>query len=471
MRRAAGARRCGLRVTLFMAVAIPLTLATSLASAETLREALAKAYTSNPTLLAQRAQQRATDENVPQALSGWRPTVVASGNYGYTDVRTKIRGPAAAGGGITTSSRDPGQFNIQLQQPIFSGFQTINQTRRAEAQVRQARGALATTEQQVLFSAVQAYMFVIRDRRILDLRRKNVQALQEELRSAQARFEVGDNTRTDVAQSQARLAQAQSDLTTAEANLAISVGQYIQIIGQAPGSLVFPDTANHLLPKSIDGAIELAELNNPNVITAEFNEKQQGFQVDVLIGNLLPNANLVAGYNYGANQQDSVAWSESFTVLGEVNVPIYQGGGEYAAVRQAKQLRNQARVQIAETRRSVREAVVRAWNAVVAARDTISSAQEAVRAQRLAYEGVRLEAQAGTRTTLDVLNAEQELFQAQVSLVEAEVNTVVASYQLLQAVGRLNAIDLKLPVQIYDPTIYYNKVRDLWFGLKTPSPE
>ncbi|MGF7162765.1 outer membrane protein [Rhodoligotrophos appendicifer] len=439
------------------------------AFSETLREALAKTYQTNPTLLGQRAALRATDENVPQALSGWRPTVSANGSYGYSDTKSRLRN--SAGGGTQRFSTDPGNFNIGLDQPIFNGFQTVNNTRQAESNVQAGRAQLAGTEQSVLFSAVQAFMFVIRDRRILDLQRKNVQVLQEQLRSTNARFEVGDNTRTDVAQSQARLAESQSNLSTAEANLAISVGDYIQIVGQAPGSLTFPDTASKLAPDTIDRAIQVAEGNNPNVINAEFLEKAQGYQVEVLKGVLMPTVSLSADYYYSSNNSVTAIRTDQVQVLGNLQIPLYQGGGEYANVRQAKQTRNQLQMQIVETRRSVREVVVQAWNQLVSARETIVSAREQVRAQQLAYEGVRLEAEAGTRTTLDVLNAESELVRAQVLVVQAEVNTVVASYALVSAVGRLNAMDLKLPVQIYDPSIYYNKVRNLWFGLDTPSAE
>lgn len=441
----------------------------STAIAESLSEALARAYQTNPTLDAQRASQRATDENVPQALSGWRPTVTTGASVGFIDSTTRTRGPL--GNSTNSFSTNPSNFNIGLGQPVFSGFQTVNSTRQAEAGVMAGRGQLSATEQQVLLQGVQSYMNVIRNRRILDLRRSNVQVLREELRSTKARFEVGDNTRTDVAQAEARLAQSQSILTTAEANLAISVGLYIQVIGQAPGKLTFPQTADRLFPKSIDGAIQLAELNNPAVITSEFAEKAQGFAVEVAKGNLMPSASINAQYSHASRTNDNVLWNENFTITGQLSVPIYQGGGEYASIRQAKQVRNQRQIEIAETRRSVRENVVRSWNQLVAARDTVTSAKEQVRAQTLAYQGVKLEADAGTRTTLDVLNAEQELVSARVAVVEAEVDAVIASYAVAASVGRLTAVDLSLPVAVYDPRVYYDKVRNKWIGLDTPNPD
>jgi outer membrane protein len=437
--------------------------------AETLTEALVRAYQTNPTLDAQRANQRATDEEVPKALSGWRPVITTGASYGHLDNTTRARTQV---GKVTSHyTTDPGQFQINLGQPIFNGFQTVNSTRQAEATVMAGRGQLAAVEQSVLLQAIQAYMNVIRDRRILDLRRANVQVLEEELRSTRARFEVGDNTRTDVAQAESRLAQSRSALTSAEAALAISVGTYIQVIGQAPGKLVFPPAADRLLPKTIDAAIQIAELNNPNVIASEFSEKAQGFAVEVQKGNLLPSASLNANYTKSFDPSPSTIWNESFSITGQVSVPIYQGGAEYASVRQAKQLRNQRQVEIVETRRSVREAVVRAWNQLVAARETVKSAQEQVRAQTLAYQGVKLEAEAGTRTTLDVLNAEQELVSARVAVVQAEVDAIVASYAVAAAIGKLTATDLGLPVATYDPRVYYDKVRNKWFGLDTPSPQ
>ncbi|QPC41695.1 TolC family outer membrane protein [Kaustia mangrovi] len=432
---------------------------TARADAETLQQALISAYGGNPTLNADRARQRATDEQVPQALSGWRPTVEVNGSYGYTDTDT-----TTALGMSSNGSTDPGNFSITLTQPLFRGFKTVNSTRQAEANVDAGRESLRGTEQNVLLNGVVAFMNVIQDRQIVDLRRKNVEVLREQLRATQARFNVGEVTRTDVAQSRARLSESLSALSVAQANLAASVANYVRVIGHSPDGLVFPSLPEHLIPKTLKSAIAAGDANNPDVGVASFTEEASRYAVEVARGDLLPQVSLQAEYSWSHEPSLSVDKSESTSILGAVTMPLYQGGAVYSQVRQAKQTNSQRRIQILEARRAAREAVVQAWNNLDAARQTIVSTTEQVRAQELAYEGVKQEAEVGTRTTLDVLNAEQELVNARVSVVTARRDRIVAAYQLIAAMGRLNVQQLSLPVAPYNPDVNYQNVRYKLFG-------
>lgn len=444
------------------ASAVALAAMAAPGEAETLQEALASAYLGNPRLDADRARQRATDEQVPQALSGWRPTVEVNGTYGYTksDATTAL-------GESSEGETDPGNFSITLSQPLFRGFKTVNSTRQAEANVDAGREELRGTEQDVLLEGVVAYMNVIRDRQVVELRRSNVQVLREQLRVSDARFNVGDVTRTDVAQSRARLAEALSALSVAQADLAASVANYVQVIGHSPTGLVFPEVPEPLLPPTVGEAIAIGEANNPQVGAAAFTAEASRYAVEVARGDLFPEVTLQAQYSWSHEPSMNIDRSEETSILGAVTVPLYQGGLIYSRVREAKHVNTQQRLQVLQTRRATREVVVQSWNNLVAARQTIDSASEQVRAQELAFEGVRQEADVGTRTTLDVLNAEQELVNARVALVTARRDRIVAAYQLLSSMGRLTAGQLGLSVAPYDPTVHYERVRNKLIGTGT----
>jgi len=443
------------------------------ARADTLAEAMASAYLSNPVLQGERARQRATDEQVPQALSGWRPTVSLRGNGGYewgsSTVERPLGPPPRDDVNVTdTSDADntPARFTIALSQPIFQGFRTLSETARAEANVAAGQQDLLAVEQEVLLDATTAYMDVVRAREIVALRQRNVGALSEQLRGADARFSVGEITRTDVEQARARQSLAQAELSVARANLAAAVAFYVQVVGHAPGTLGYPRITD-LVPSSLENALALANELNPLLLAAAFNADAARHQIGFVQADLLPSISLEAEFRANHNPSPGVLNSESGTVLGVLQVPLYQAGRVSSRVREAKQVASQRRIQIIEAGRAVRESVVRTWNIYVSSADTIESLEDQVAANELALDGVNQEALVGTRTTLDVLDAEQELVQSQVSLVNARRDRVVAAYQLIATTGRLTAPNLGLAVPYYDPDGHYLLTRDRFFGVTT----
>lgn len=429
------------------------------ARAETLSSALSAAYMSNPDLNAARASLRAVDELVPQALAGWRPQVSANAAVNYQNSSTTPGGQSdfmSAGVGIT------------LLQPLFRGFQTVNNTKAAEATVRSNREVLRNTEQNTLFSAAQAYMNVLTNQAIVELNRQNIEVLNEQLRATRDRFQVGEVTNTDVAQAEAALSGAYTQLNASEANLLSSKAVYRQIIGRDPVGLA-PGTPIGGTPGTLDDALRQAHSDHPAIIASIYAEESAAFAVKVAEGQLLPTVSLQGSLDYTQNPSPLTDRSASAQVGVQLSVPIYQGGLEYSQVREAKETRTQALLLIDSARQQVRAAVVSAWGALQAATASITSAQAQVKAAQIALDGVREEANVGQRTTLDVLDAEQTLLDAKVSLVTAESDRVVASYALLSAVGRLTANALRLAVDTYQPTTHYKQVRDKWFGLRTPS--
>jgi TolC family type I secretion outer membrane protein len=423
------------------------------ASAESLVEAMVSAYTGNPALKAERARQRGTDEQVPQALSGWRPTVTSEGSISNVWSDTNV---------VSSSEVTPKSVSIGLSQPIFRGFKTINGTKAAEANVEAGRQGLLTIEQDILFQAIQAYMNVIRDRQIVGLRQKNVGVLQKQLSAADERFKVGEITRTDVAQSRARVSGAQSNVASAKATLAASVANYINVVGHKPGNLKYPKLAK--LPNTLEAAQAAAEEINPNILAAAYVEEASRFDTEVAKGDLLPAVNLEASAKMTDNPSAGEGSSESARIEGVLTIPLYEAGRVYSSVRQAKQVASQRRLEVIQAGRAVRESVSISWNNLTAAREIIRSAKEQVSAAELALDGVRQEYFVGSRTTLDVLNAEGEVVTARIALVSAERDQVVAAYQILGSIGRLTARDLALPVDYYDAEENYLDVRGKWIG-------
>ena len=459
-------------VRVFAAAAMTLAFAPGVASADTLEWALTQAYQNNPTINAQRAAVRATDESVPQALSGYRPKIsaTASATEQYVDQRTKT-----TSGGSTTYSSASGNTLVQsygatITQNVLNGFQTANRTRQAESQVSGARETLRNTEQQVLLSAATAYMNLLRDGAILDLQRRNVEVLQEQLRQTRDRFNVGEVTRTDVAQSESRLAAGRSSLLSAESNYTTSRSTYRQVIGVEAGKLAAASPVDRLSPKVLPQAIAEARAIHPSVTTAQFTVDAALLQVKINEGSLYPTLNVVGSATKGYGASQSLTTLEQFVGSGaaQLSIPIYQGGGEYSLIRQAKETLSQRRVDLDTAREQAQQTVVQSWGQLEAAKAQIQATQAQVAAAEIALNGVREEARVGQRTTLDVLNAQQELVNARVSLVTAQRDRVVASYTLLGAAGRLSAQVLGLAVPIYDPVTHYHQVRDSWVGVRTP---
>ncbi len=438
-------------------------------SAETLESALAKAYGNNPSLNAQRAGVRATDENVAQAKSGYRPQITGTADIGRTFSKYDDRQPQTLlGGGEQISRLTPRGFGVQLNQTIFDGFRTDNSVRRAESGVFAAREDLNTTEQDILVNAATAYMNVLRDTAILDLQRNNVEVIDEQLRQTRDRFNVGEVTRTDVAQAESRLAAARSQASQAEASLRASIAQYRQFVGVEPRQLAPGRPLDRLTPGSVDAALKIAFGEHPAIKAALHQVDAAELQVKIAQGALAPQLGVRASVDQRYDSRSSNDESLQASAVATLTVPIYEGGQAYSATRQAKEQVGQARLQADWVRDQVRAAVVSNWGALEAARAQIQAAQAQIDAAETALSGVREEARVGQRTTLDVLNAQQELLTARVNLIQAQRDRVVASYQLVSAMGRLTSRALGLAVNHYSPKIHYDQVKDLWIGTTTP---
>ena len=454
-------------------IAIACVVGYQAAQAQSLETALVQAYQNNPSLNSQRALVRATDENVPTALAGYRPKITANASLGeqYVDTFSKITTPGTPSPYLSLAgSTATYGYGLTTTQTLFNGFQTANRTRQAEGQVYAARETLRVTEQTVLLSAVTAYMNLLRDSAILDLQKRNVEVLQEQLRQTRDRFNVGEVTRTDVAQSESRLAAGRSQVLTAEANYKSSAATYRQVIGTDPGKLTPAMPVDRFSPRSLGGSVSYGSTQHPSVTSAQYNVDIAVSAVKVAEGALLPTLSVQGSLQKSYYPNSSLTTLQAFagSVIGQLSVPIYQGGAEYAAVRQAKETLGQKRIDLDTARDTVRQGIVQSWGQLDAAKANIEATQSQVQASEIALNGVREEARVGQRTTLDVLNAQQELVNARVSLVSAQRDRVVASYTLLSAVGRLSPQVLGLRVATYDAQVHYHQVRDAWAGVRTP---
>jgi outer membrane protein len=437
---------------------------------ETMESALVQAYQNNPQLNAQRASARATDEAVPQALSGYRPRVSITSSLGeqYSDVTTKANSQGVNTYARSHATTTPYTGGGTVTQTLFNGFQTANRTRVAESQVSTAREGLRVMEQTVLLTAATAYMDVLRDTANLEVQRTNVRVLEETLKQTRDRFNVGEVTRTDVAQAEAQLAAGQSAVASAESTLNTSRAAYRQIVGTDPNNLAPGSPVDRFSPRVLSVAIETGLTENPNVTAAMYGIDVAHLQVKINEGALFPNLSLQGNVQYASFPQLSVVHQFTTSVVGQLTVPIYQGGGEYALIRQSKETLAQQRLNLDQVRNQARQAVVQAWGQLQAAKAQITAAQSQVASSEVALNGVREEARVGQRTTLDVLNAQQALVNARIALVVAQHDRVVASYNLLAAVGRLSPQVLGLPTSVYDPMVHYQQVRDAWFGIRIP---
>jgi len=440
-----------------------LTLATvgaQSAYADTIRTALAAAYNHNATLNAQRAATRAVDEGLPQARAGNRPTITGNADYGFSHTSNNLTG---------NTSLNPYGFGITISQSIFDGFQTQNRIGQAEASIRGSREQLRRVEQTILQNAAQAYVDVLGAQEIVSIRRRNIEFLSEQLRSSQARLDVGEGTRTDVAQSQARLGAARATLTAAQANLTTAEATYFQVIGRRPKNLSWPKGPTRLYARSLQSGLTIAANEHPAVLLTKHAVDAAAFDVKAQEGALLPSVTLNgnASRRYNSTTDGSRTNSASATV--NLSVPIYQGGRVSSLVRQKKQTLAQTRIQVDEARDQVRAAVISSWSSLQAARANVTANQGTLRAARLALSGVIEERNVGQRTQLEVLDAQSTVLESQVALVNARTARVSAGYGLVSSIGRLNSRRLGLPVRHYQPKKHYKAVKDLWFGLRTPS--
>jgi outer membrane protein len=437
------------------------------ASAETMESSLAQAYQSNPQLNAQRASVRSTDEFVPQALSGYRPRVAVTASAGYqygNEYETVPGGPTT----IFSGAQKPRSVGATVSQTLFNGYQTANRTRAAEGQVSAAREGLRVLEQTVLLTAATVYMDYLRDSAILEVNRSNVRVLEQTLAQTRERYKVGDVTRTDVAQSGAQVAAGRTQLQTAESNLTTTRANFRRIIGSDPQNLLPASPVDRLLPKTLSDATNIGVTENPNVTAAMFGIDVSFLQVKLNEGALFPTVTVQASVQQSYEPALTIDRQFNAAAIAQVSVPIYQGGGEYALIRQSKETLAQQRLALEQVRDQVRANVVSTWGQLLAGKSQVKSAQEQVSESETALNGVRDEARVGQRTTLDVLNAQQALVNARVALVTAQHDRVVASYAVLSAVGRLSPSVLALNTAVYDPSVHYHQVRDSWGGVRTP---
>jgi outer membrane protein len=446
-------------------------LACATARADSLEWALVQAYQNNPTLNAQRAALRAQDEAVPQALSGYRPNVALTTSVGSQFQSTLSKSVTNNTPTYTGSEAlfTPHAVGITAQQTLFNGYRTANRTRQAEAQVSAGRATLAVTEQQVLLNAATAYMNLIRDSAILDLQRKNVEVLQEQLRQTRDRFNVGEVTRTDVAQAESRLAAGRAQVLSAESNYISSKAVYRQVIGVEAGKLAPATPVDRFSPKTVAEAVGAGRELNPAVAAAMFGIDVALLQVKINEGALAPTVTATASAQQQWETNTSTQLQQfNASVVAQVSVPLYQGGQEYSLIRQAKETLGQQRISLDTARDLVQSNVVQSWGQLEAAKAQIQATQAQVNSAEIALNGVREEARVGQRTTLDVLNAQQELVNARVALVTAQHDRVVASYSLLSTTGGLSIPGLGLKTSVYDPTTHYQQVRDTWIGVRNP---
>jgi TolC family type I secretion outer membrane protein len=455
--RGVGLRARGRAAT---AAAVAALFAGAPASAQTLTEAFAYAYNNNPQLLAQRALLRSTDEQVPQALSNWRPTVTFTANAGFTRA-----GSSAAGSRTNFSSFPTRSTGLRVTQPLYRGGRTEAQTRQAINTVQATRAQTLGVETTVFQAVAQAYLDVVRDQTLVEVAQNNEAVLRRQLEATRDRFRVGEVTRTDVAQAESALAQSTAQRINAAGQIEVSRANYVRQVGHPPGRLMLP-RERPALPATREEALNIAAQDNPNVISASFTELAARENVDVVRGQLLPQISIVGDLSrsYAPSISLQGARQDTASAQLQLTMPLYEGGAIYSQTRQAQQTVGQRRSQVDDARRLAVQQATQAWETLQAARAAIASFGAAVRAAQIALEGTQQEALVGSRTVLDVLIAQQQLFTTQSQLVGAQHDAALAEFNLAAATGRLIAPELRLPVQLYDMEKHYKAVKDKLFG-------
>lgn len=449
--------------SLFCGVALPFAIP-SLASAFTLEEALVEAYQTNPTLQARRAQLRAEDEAIPQAQSGWRPNVEFTADVNGLDSRV------TQSSGTTDSTRITSGMQLQITQNLYNGGATQAALDEAKASILASRANLVSVEQAVFLDAVTAYMDVLRDTAVVDLNVQNVNRLVRQLEATRDRYNAGVATLTDVAQAESRMARARSDVLASEGDLEVSKAVFEEIVGLEPASVSWPTLAPSI-PSNRNAAKEMALESNPTITEAIFSRRSALHAISAAEADLLPSIDLTGTATHSWDKTSDGSRTRNYQITAQVTVPIYQQGFETSQVRESKLSAGQALIEIEEARRAVSEQAVSAWETYQAVVATIIAIQEETRAAEIALDGVQQEELVGQRTVLDVLDAEQELLDARVSLVRAERDETVALYQLLSAIGGLTATGLGLPVAVYDPGVHFDATKDLYWGTGDPVPQ
>ena len=445
----------------FFVLGIVIFFGPKIGSCESIKDAMSKAYLSNPQLLAQRANLRGTDETVAQALASWRPNVSISGSVGGAWETSSSSSPQGY------EQRYPKTVDFTLTQALFRGGRTIASISEAENNVKAAQARLLETEQDVLLSAANAYLAVFRDQAVLKLNVSNEQVLIRQLEAARDRFEVGEITRTDVNQSEARVAKSRADRIQSEGDLKASRATYLKVIGTVPSASLNLPIVDFELPKSAAMAIDLAIVNNFGVVAAEFDRDAGIDNVRGVLGELMPSVNVSAGTGRDLETSSSSNRKTDHTVTLDVTIPIYQQGAVYSRLRQARQQAAENVFKIDQQRRNASEEATQSWESLIAARARVNAFKRQVDANVIALDGVQQEATVGSRTVLDVLDAEQELLDARVSHVKAQQEHLVATFKLKASVGQLTGRDLGFAAEVYDYQVHYNEVRGKWFGTRS----
>ena len=452
------------RRALLAAAVFPIAVLSPLAAgAETIQGAMAKAYANNPDVNAARAGLRATDESVTIAKAGYRPQISANATAARS-VAYGVNNINGANGFITSDS-----IGITISQQVFDGFQTLNRVNAAEAGVFAAREQLRATEMQILFSAAQSYANVALYQEIVAIRKQNLAFLNEQLKASNARLQVGEGTKTDVSQAQAQLAAAQALLAAATAQLKQAQAVYAQIVGEQPKGISQAKAARAGIPGGIDSAVALGMKQHPSILAAQHAVDAAGFQVKTAEGSMLPGVAIQgsAARNYGDPSTFSNPRTyNSLSIAASLTIPIYKGGAEYGSIRQAKETLNQQQIKVDSAQQAVQQSIVSSYAQLEASGAAISANKQALSAANLALSGVMEERNVGQATTLDVLNAQQQVLNAKENLAQAQHDSVVASYAVLTSVGGLTVESQHLNVAEYNPEEHYNAVKDAWFGLR-----
>jgi outer membrane protein len=433
--------------------------------AQSLPDALARVYQGNPQLNAERARLRATDENIPQALAGYRPQLAGQAMAGYQTLKNGL-----PDGTTQSANLKPWMAGITVTQPLFNGFRTANSVRQAESQVGSGRESLRNVVQGVFVDAVTAYMAVVASQALVESQRASVTFLRETLNTTRVRLNAGDVTPTDVAQAEARYNRGLADLNAAEVALAVAQAIFMQVIGIPPGRLGQAEPIDRLLPRSRDEALHISRRDHPAILGAQFDVDVAQAAIKIAEGALLPSANVQGSVSRSVETDTSLTTTSTnqASVIGQANVPFYDGGLAAAQVRQAKETLSQTRIILDQVRMATEAGLLTAWSTNEGAKAAVTASEAEVRAATIALRGVQREQQAGQRTTIDVLNANQDLVAARARLIVAQRDRVVASYTLLAALGHLDHRWLGLKTPGYDPQVHYTQVRDVWHGLRTP---
>jgi len=421
------------------------------AMAEDFQQALVSAYQHNPRLMAERARVREIDENYVQAQAAGRFTI--SGNLSVGESRTETP-PSPFGGGVFNAT--PHSAQLSIVQPLYQGGRIKGLKAQAKAGILSARQGLRNAEQNLLLSAATAYLDVLRDEEAASIRRNNVRVLTRQKIAAQERFDVGEGTRTDIAQADARLAAAEIGLANADASLAISRAAYVRFVGHMPADLSKPP--QYILPSTLPAALNRGRANNPQLIAARYNENSAQSAITVAKSTGRPSLSLNGTLQSSRENSVFALRSEAASITAQLRIPIYSGGINQSRVRAAKQAKIRSKFETRDTEQAVDQTVSNLWAQVIASERSLVASKKQVAAAEIAFEGVELEQQVGTRNTLDVLDAEQELLDAKLSVIQTERNFNVATYQLLVTIGGFDAYSLQLPVDRYDPSINYDRV-------------